>query len=992
MTGTVVLSSKMHAPPAQGLRRPRLTTLLSERATVLVTGAAGCGKSTLLSHAAAAAAGPVGWYRATGQDASAEAMVAHLGAALSVPVTGGRQGIDNILSGIEQQARPHLLVVDDAHEIRGTQAERTLGHFLELRSPRLRVLIGSRQPPAINITRMRLSGALVELSDEQLRFRSWEVEDLFRQVFAEPLPPEAAAALTRKTGGWAAGLQLFHLATEGRDIASRVAAVRHLDGRSGALRRYLAQNVLDGLGTDRRDFLTRSCALGLLTADLCDRLLDRQDSAAVLLQLADEHVFCTSDDQGRSYRYHQVLRSHLEASLLESLGVEATRRWYQRCAQLLESVGAVFDALRAHARAEDWGSVARLLQQAGAELPVETGEELAGILPAVLVRDDPWLAMAEGRRAVRAGYLSAAVAAYRRAESLFEEPAEVQQCRRARAVVEAWLPDAIVTDRDVRAGGWAVRVRRLTQRLEPTAPAPDSVRPGERLVAGLDALLAGRVAVAEERLASVLVDPDAAAVEGVVALLACSIVARLDGRAGEAVRKAREAGLWAEVEELPWLAALARELESALDPAPQRPRPPAPLDADPDDPWGAALRTLVRGLAAARDGDAPGRAMLADAARRLDDLSAPVPSVWARAVAALTSARAGSAGAAGDARAAAISARRLGVRGAELVATVGLGLVTSGPEQRARRRDAASLAVDCGLPDVVHRLVTAVAPAASVGTGQVRIRLLGGFSVAVDGVPLDLDALRPRARSLLRLFALRAGSDLHREHLVDVLWPGASSVTGTRSLQVAVSSLRRLFESAGLPGADTVQRHGEAYRLALPAASTVDVQVVDRALHDAELAARGLGSVSSRNQRVQALQTVLDTYRGELLPEEGPAEWVARDRERIRVAVAGAGIELAKLRRELGNLTEAISAVERALATDRFQDQGWTLLARLHDAAGDRAAASRVRTRHAELLAELDVAASSPRRTPLVTASPGPRPPRAARVPASVPRPRRPAS
>ena len=58
-----------------------------------------------------------------------------------------------------------------------------------------------------------VSGELVELDSEALRFRSWEVEELFRLVYREPLSPEGAAALTRRTGGWAAGLMLFHLST-----------------------------------------------------------------------------------------------------------------------------------------------------------------------------------------------------------------------------------------------------------------------------------------------------------------------------------------------------------------------------------------------------------------------------------------------------------------------------------------------------------------------------------------------------------------------------------------------------------------------------------------------------------------------------------------------------------------------------------------------------------------------------------------------------------
>ena len=85
--------------------------------------------------------------------------------------------------------------------------------FLRLRPRTITVALGSRRQPGLNTSRLLVSGELIMVDGEDLRFRSWEVEQLFRSVYDAPLTPEAAAALTRRTGGWAAGLQLFHLAT-----------------------------------------------------------------------------------------------------------------------------------------------------------------------------------------------------------------------------------------------------------------------------------------------------------------------------------------------------------------------------------------------------------------------------------------------------------------------------------------------------------------------------------------------------------------------------------------------------------------------------------------------------------------------------------------------------------------------------------------------------------------------------------------------------------
>ena len=64
----------------------------------------------------------------------------------------------------------------------------------------------------------------------------------------------------------------------------------------------------------------------------------------------------------------------------------------------------------------------------------------------------------------------------------------------------------------------------------------------------------------------------------------------------------------------------------------------------------------------------------------------------------------------------------------------------------------------------------------------------------VAGELLDLQSVKPRARSLLRLLAIEPGRLVHWEALVEALWPEASPPAGKRSLQVAVSAVRQLLD------------------------------------------------------------------------------------------------------------------------------------------------------------------------------------------------------
>ena len=129
----------------------------------------------------------------------------------------------------------------------------------------LHVLAGGRRMPAFNLSRHELAGVRV-LDAERLRFRAWEVEYLLRDVYREPLPPDDAAALARRVGGWAAGLHMFHLSTRDRPLPERRRAVAALDGRSTLTRGYLARTVLAELPADLREFLVRTCVFDVLTA------------------------------------------------------------------------------------------------------------------------------------------------------------------------------------------------------------------------------------------------------------------------------------------------------------------------------------------------------------------------------------------------------------------------------------------------------------------------------------------------------------------------------------------------------------------------------------------------------------------------------------------------------------------------------------------------------------------------------------------------------
>ncbi len=1016
MGAPAVLTEKLRRPEAAGLRRARLERPLLHLGSRLglVVAPPGSGKTTLLAGVASAAETPVAWYRVTADDADEGSLVAHLRRAmqdaLGIPARAAvdgapdtQDGMSDLLETLEGWSAgapaPSLVILDDLHEIAGSAAEEAVERFVALRPHAIGVLIGSRRHPGMNIPRLRVSGELFEITSDDLRFRSWEVEELFIGVFNEPLSPESAAALTRRTGGWAAGLQLFHLATAGRSVAERQRAVDDLGGRSKLVRSYLARNVLNDLPESRRQFLLRTCTLGSMTGPLCDALLETTGSAIVLDEFEQQQMFTSSEDDGATFRYHEVLRTHLEWALIQEYGPEGARSWYARSAGLLEQIGDRRGAVRAYARAEDWGAVARLIQ-AGSVGPVGVDAGADVLLPASVVQSDPWLSLAQARRRVREGSLVSAVEAFRQAEELLDEPEFRESCHLEREVAQLWAgPAAALGWAPAPAAPirhWSARLRGALRRApaepvgDPSSRAFREASPGERLGTGIAALITGDVRGARRILDRVEADDRADAAIRLLAQIAGTVTDLIsDGE--DPSGPLSQIALDAELAGLPWIARLARGLEDAV--LVGAGAPPWRLGACIErlrecersgDHWGAAILALAAAVAceaaaapAAGGGPIPVQGAgvaaepgptFADAALRFRRLDASVLAVWCDALDACLRPRGPDAGA----RAARVisAARSAQVPAVEAIGRAAVGVLRApdSPDGSAFSELGSTLGM-FALTGLLRRAAAAAhvappvgggvdsadhaTPAPAAGPPAVRIRCFSGFAIEVDGRPIDLSPLRPRARSLLRLLAVGAGRDVHRETLVDALWPGVDVAVGTRRLQVAVSSARHLLESSGLPGADMIGRHGDAYRLALPPGGAVDVLEFDAAVRDAaRAAARG-----DRAEAIASRETALAAYTGDLLPEEGPAEQFSAERDRYRLAAAEVAARLAEDHHVDGAPAAALAAARRSVHLDRYQDAAWRTLIEVQLAAGDATAAERTRRDHARAQAELDIVA-----------------------------------
>ncbi len=84
----------------------------------------------------------------------------------------------------------------------------------------------------------------------------------------------------------------------------------------------------------------------------------------------------------------------------------------------------------------------------------------------------------------------------------------------------------------------------------------------------------------------------------------------------------------------------------------------------------------------------------------------------------------------------------------------------------------------------------------------IQITLLGRFAVTVDGVPVAESNWRRRhAAALVKVLAMAPGRRLHREQIIDLVWPDDTIDEAAPKLHKAAHFARRAIDVPQLGGA-----------------------------------------------------------------------------------------------------------------------------------------------------------------------------------------------
>ncbi len=257
------------------------------------------------------------------------------------------------------------------------------------------------------------------------------------------------------------------------------------------------------------------------------------------------------------------------------------------------------------------------------------------------------------------------------------------------------------------------------------------------------------------------------------------------------------------------------------------------------------------------------------------------------------------------------------------------------------------------------------------GRFALELFLLGPFRAHVDGVEIaPAQWTRRKAKLLVALLALQPRHQLHREQVMELLWPELAVDQAVNNLHRTIHAARRALEPSLRSGARSrfLATDKQQVLLTAPGGVRVDARELEALVPDA------LAGGDPRE-----LEHALSLYRGDLLADEPYEAWAAARREALRSARRALDRKLADAYASRGRYDLAAERVRVSLADEPADEDAHRRLMDLYALAGDPSAALRQFDRCRDALGEeLDAepaAETLALRDAIAARAPGPAPP-----------------
>jgi DNA-binding SARP family transcriptional activator len=197
------------------------------------------------------------------------------------------------------------------------------------------------------------------------------------------------------------------------------------------------------------------------------------------------------------------------------------------------------------------------------------------------------------------------------------------------------------------------------------------------------------------------------------------------------------------------------------------------------------------------------------------------------------------------------------------------------------------------------------------GAEQLTVCAFGGLSFYFKEAPISISWESQKARLLFCYLLVTYDQWVHRDKIIELLWPGGDDGAAVNNFKTTLSRLRKSF--AGSHAINPVLTQGEAVRINFSVIALDASQFRQKATTGIKLLARG-----DHKAAKTSLEAAQDIYVGDFLPEEPFNECINATRAELAELNVAVVVSLGKIYQAEGNhdAMEAILMLKKGLVAD----------------------------------------------------------------------------
>ena len=278
----------------------------------------------------------------------------------------GTEILSVLINELDNLEKDTFIILDDLYLINDGEIYEQLKFFIRNMPSKSHIIILSRVIPDLGIAKLRATDSMLQLSQEDLSFTKEEIELFFKDVMNVNISINSLSVLEKRTEGWAAGLQMAALSLKSNNSEENV--LKSFNGDHRYILDYLMEEVFIMLDKETQEFLLKTSILDEMNFDLCNKVVNIENSQYFLEKLDNENLFMIPLDENKEwYRYHHLFKDFLKnrrdismRNMLPSLYGEAGA-WYRNNGFLSQGVNF-------YLKAENYNEAILMIEQIDEDL------------------------------------------------------------------------------------------------------------------------------------------------------------------------------------------------------------------------------------------------------------------------------------------------------------------------------------------------------------------------------------------------------------------------------------------------------------------------------------------------------------------------------------------------------------------------------------------------------------------------------------------------